>query len=212
MRALALSTPRTIQEAHLLHIHYQLRARVFSDRLGWEVDVTAGCESDRFDALRPTYILAIAETGELAGCARLLPALGPTMVADVFPSLLPDGQLKGHAAMIESSRFCVDTALAEGRGAGSVHEATLTMFAGIIEWCMANGYTEIVTVTDLRFERILAHVGWPLQRLGEPKKIGVTTAVAGTLAANAATFLRLRPSNYRSELAPCQPGSVRRNP
>ncbi|NKJ72080.1 GNAT family N-acetyltransferase [Rhizobium leguminosarum bv. viciae] len=212
MQALALSTPRTIQEAHLLQIHYRLRARVFSDRLGWEVDVTAGCESDRFDALRPTYILAIAETGQLAGCARLLPALGPTMVADVFSSLLPDGQLNGHAAMIESSRFCVDTALAEGRGDGSVHEATLTMFAGIIEWCMANGYTEIVTVTDLRFERILARVGWPLQRLGEPKKIGVTMAVAGTLAANAATFLRLRPSNYRSEFALFQPGSLRRNP
>ncbi|NKK46222.1 acyl-homoserine-lactone synthase [Rhizobium leguminosarum] len=212
MRAFALSTPRTIQEAHLLHIHYQLRARVFSDRLGWEVDVTAGCESDRFDALRPTYILAIAETGQLAGCARLLPALGPTMVADVFPSLLPDGQLNGHAAMIESSRFCVDTALAEGRGDGSLHEATLTMFAGIIEWCMANGYTEIVTVTDLRFERILARVGWPLQRLGEPKKIGLTMAVAGTLTADTDTFLRLRPSNYRSEFAPCQPGSLRRNP
>jgi acyl homoserine lactone synthase len=212
MQALALSTPRTIQEAHLLQFHYQLRARVFSDRLGWEVDVTAGCESDRFDALRPTYILAIAETGKLAGCARLLPALGPTMVADVFPSLLPDGQLKGHAAMIESSRFCVDTALAEGRGDGSVHEATLTMFAGIIEWCIANGYTEIVTVTDLRFERILARVGWPLQRLGEPKKIGVTMAVAGTLAADADTFLRLCPSNYHSEFAPCQPGGLRRNP
>ncbi|XKM38084.1 acyl-homoserine-lactone synthase (plasmid) [Rhizobium ruizarguesonis] len=212
MQALALSTPRTIQEAHLLQIHYRLRARVFSDRLGWEVDVTAGCESDRFDALRPTYILAIAETGQLAGCARLLPALGPTMVADVFPSLLPDGQLKGHAAMIESSRFCVDTALAEGRGDASVHEATLTMFAGIIEWCTANEYTEIVTVTDLRFERILARVGWQLQRLGEPKKIGVTMAVAGTLPANAATFLRLRPSTYRSELTPPRPGSVRRNP
>ncbi|NKQ69706.1 GNAT family N-acetyltransferase [Rhizobium sp. UPM1132] len=212
MQALALSTPRTIQEAHLLQIHYRLRARVFSDRLGWEVDVTAGCESDRFDALRPTYILAIAETGQLAGCARLLPALGPTMVADVFSSLLPDGQLNGHAAMIESSRFCVDTALAEGRGDGSVHEATLTMFAGIIEWCMANGYTEIVTVTDLRFERILARVGWPLQRLGEPKKIGVTMAVAGTLAADADTFVRLRPSNYRSEFALFQPGSLRRNP
>lgn len=202
MQVLALSTPRTILEAHLLHTHYQLRARVFSDRLGWEVDVAAGCESDRFDALPPTYVVAIAETGRLAGCARLLPALGPTMVADVFPSLLPDGRFNSHAAMIESSRFCVDTALAEGRGNGSVHEATLTMFAGIIEWCIANGYTEIVTVTDLRFERILARVGWPLQRLGEPKKIGVTMAVAGTLPANAGTFLRLRPSDYRSELTP----------
>ncbi len=200
MQVLALSMPRTLQEAHLLHIHYQLRARVFSDRLGWEVNVTAGCEADSFDTLRPTYVLAIAETGQLAGCARLLPALGPTMVANVFPSLLPDGQLNGHASMIESSRFCVDTALPEGRGTSSVHEATLTMFAGIVEWCMANSYTEIVTVTDLRFERILARVGWPLQRLGEPKKIGVTMAVAGTLPADAETFLRIRPKNYRSEL------------
>ncbi|TLW96074.1 acyl-homoserine-lactone synthase [Rhizobium sp. MHM7A] len=202
MQVLAFSAPRTVQEAHLLHLHFQLRARVFADRLGWEVDVTAGCESDGFDALRPTYVLAIAETGQLAGCARLLPALGRTMVADVFPSLLADGQLNAHAAMIESSRFCVDTALAEGRGTGSIHEATLTMFAGIVEWCIANGYTEIVTVTDLRFERILARVGWPLRRLGEPKKIGVTMAVAGTLPADADTFMRLRPSDYRSELTP----------
>lgn len=57
-------------------------------------------------------------------------------------------------------------------------------------------------MTDLRFERILARVGWPLRRLGEPKKIGVTMAVAGTLPANAKTFLRLRPSKYRSELSP----------
>jgi acyl homoserine lactone synthase len=202
MQVLAFSAPRTVQEAHLLHLHFQLRARVFADRLGWEVDVTAGCESDGFDALRPTYVLAIAATGQLAGCARLLPALGRTMVVDVFPSLLADGQLNAHAAMIESSRFCVDTALAEGRGTGSIHEATLTMFAGIVEWCIANGYTEIVTVTDLRFERILARVGWPLRRLGEPKKIGVTMAVAGTLPADADTFMRLRPSDYRSELTP----------
>ncbi|AVH45477.1 acyl-homoserine-lactone synthase TraI [Agrobacterium tumefaciens] len=202
MQAVAFSLPRTVQQAHLLHLHHQLRARVFSDRMGWEVDVVEGCEADSFDRLRPTYVLAIAETGQLAGCARLLPALGPTMVADVFPALLPNGQLNGHAAMIESSRFCVDTALAEGRGDGSLHEATLTMFAGIIEWCFANDYTEIVTVTDLRFERILGRVGWPLHRLGEPKKIGVTMAVAGTLPANTETFLRLRPSNYRSELSP----------
>lgn len=202
MQVIAFSTPRTIQEAHLLHSHHQLRARVFSDRLGWEVDVTAGCESDNFDALRPTYVLAVAGTDQVFGCARLLPALGPTMVADVFPSLLPSGRLNAHSAMIESSRFCVDTTLGEGRGDGSVHEATLTMFAGIIEWCLASGFTEIVTVTDLRFERILARVGWPLQRLGEPKKIGVTMAVAGILPADDATFQKLRPSNYRSEFTP----------
>lgn len=132
--------------------------------LGWAVCVLDGLESDAFDDLEPTYIIAVSDSGRVAGCARLLPAIGPTMVAEVFSSLLPDGRLKAHPQMIESSRFCVETALAEGRAGGLVHEATLTMFAGITEWCMANGYTEIVTVTDLRFERILARVGWPLQR------------------------------------------------
>lgn len=199
MQILTISTPRTVKEAKLLHSHHQLRARVFSERLGWDVSVASGCESDGFDQLRPTYILALLDSGQLAGCARLLPAIGPTMVTDVFPSLLPDEGLSAHSCMIESSRFCVDTALQGGRG--PVHEATLTLFAGIIEWCMANGYTEIVTVTDLRFERILARVGWPLRRLAEPRKIGVTMAVAGVLPVNTGTFLRLRPSDYRSEFS-----------
>lgn len=202
MNVLALSVPRTLSEADLLRRQHQLRAQVFSDRLGWEVNVEAGLETDEFDALRPTYILATSRSGRLAGAARLLPALGPTMVADIFPSLLPDGQLSAHSAMVESSRFCVDTSLAEGRGEGSIHEATLSMFAGIVEWCQLNGYSEIVTVTDLRFERILARVGWPLHRLAEPKRIGVTMAVAGTLPADAGTFQSLRPSDYQSAFQP----------
>jgi len=201
MQILAISQPRNVYEAQLLHRHHQLRARVFSERLGWEVNVVDGREADAFDALLPTYILAISEGGAVTGCARLLPALGATMVTSIFPSLLPNGRLNAHTAMIESSRFCVDTTLEEGRGDGTVHEATLTMFAGIIEWCMATAFTEIVTVTDLRFERILARLGWPLHRLAEPKKIGVTMAVAGILPANADTFRRLRPTNYRSELS-----------
>jgi acyl homoserine lactone synthase len=202
MLASVVAIPKSEHEKQLIDAQHNLRARVFGDRLGWDVTVRDGGERDEFDDLLPTYIVTTTDNGAIAGCARLLPAMGPTMVTGVFPSLLPGGQLSAHASMIESSRFCVDTTLSEGRGSGSVHEATLTMFAGIIEWCFANGYTEIVTVTDLRFERILARVGWPLQRLGEPRKIGVTMAVAGTLPANAETFLRLRPSSYRSELTP----------
>ncbi|EPE93861.1 acyl-homoserine-lactone synthase TraI [Rhizobium grahamii] len=200
MQILAISKPTNHSETQLLQNHHQLRAAVFSNRLNWDVKVVNGCEADAFDALGPNYILAISTGGRLAGAARLLPATGPTMVADVFPSLLPEGRLNAHPGMIESSRFCVDTTLEEGRGDGTVHEATVTMFAGIIEWCVANGFSEIVTVTDLRFERILARVEWPLQRLGQPQKVGVTTAVAGTLPVNAGIFERLRPPNYRSNL------------
>jgi acyl homoserine lactone synthase len=200
MQVVAISSARSVLDKQLLDAHHKLRAQVFSDRLGWEVNVADGREADAFDLLNPTYVLTIASDARVVGCARLLPALAPTMAEDVFPSLLPDGRLNATATMVESSRFCVDTTLEEGRGEGSVHEATRTMFAGIIDWCLGNKFTEIVTVTDLRFERILARVGWPLQRLGEPKKIGVTMAVAGILPADAGMFQKLRPSNYQSEL------------
>jgi N-acyl-L-homoserine lactone synthetase len=35
------------------------------------------------------------------------------------------------------------------------------MFAGIVEWCLAAGYHEIVTATDVRFERIHNRAGFP---------------------------------------------------
>lgn len=198
MQVIAISAAKDSRERQLLSRQHKLRAEVFSGRLGWDVDVRGGIEADHFDAIGPTYILAVTANGCVAGCARLLPSIGPTMVQDVFSSLLPDGKLRTHAGMIESSRFCVDTQCEEGRGRSSIHEITLAMFAGIIEWSITNGYSEIVTVTDLRFERILSRVGWPLQRLAPPQKIGVTTAVAGTLPADQAAFERLRPEHYRS--------------
>ncbi|MFN7090929.1 MAG: acyl-homoserine-lactone synthase TraI [Allorhizobium sp.] len=201
MQLLAISTPRTAKEERLLAAQHALRAKVFADRLGWEVDVDDGMEMDRFDDLRPTYILAVGGDDRVHGCARLLPATGPTMIQEIFPSLLPDGRLFAHAAMIESSRFCVDTQSQESSAQSSINNVTQAMFAGIIEWSIVNGFSDIVTVTDLRFERILSRVGWPLQRLGTPQKIGVTTAIAGVLPADRASFQRLQPPHYRSLIA-----------
>jgi acyl homoserine lactone synthase len=180
----------------------RLRARVFSGRLQWEVGIFNGREVDEFDAFGPTYILATTSSNEVLGCARLLPATGPIMLSMLFPDLEPAGLLRPHTAMIESSRFCVDTSFGEGRTGGSLHEATLTMFAAIIEWSTANGYSEIVTGTDVRFERILKRAGWPLTRMGEPRRIGNTIAVAGLLPVNRSSLERVRPAGYASLLPP----------
>ncbi|CAH1661170.1 acyl-homoserine-lactone synthase [Chelatococcus asaccharovorans] len=191
-------------DRRLVDAHHQLRARIFAGRLGWSVDVRDDRETDEYDGFDPTYILALADPATVVGCARLLPATGPTMLERTFPQLLAAGRLTAHAGMVESSRFCVDTGLGEGRGAGALHEATLTMFAGIIEWSIANGYSEIVTATDLRFERILKRAGWPMRRLGEPRQIGNTVAIAGLLPADLLSFERLRPVAYRSVITPAE--------
>ena len=51
----------------------------------------------------------------------------------------------------------------------------------MIEWAQQRGLEAIATVTDLRMERILRRAGWHLDRLGTPRQIGSTNAVAGLL-------------------------------
>ncbi|WLS01103.1 acyl-homoserine-lactone synthase TraI [Shinella sumterensis] len=200
MRVTAIAKARTASEMRILDDMHRLRARIFQGRLSWNVRCTDGREYDEFDDLAPTYIITLSNSDSVIGCARLLPAVGTTMLGAVFPQLLRRGQLPAHPRMIESSRFCVDTECEEGRVDGSLHVATLTMFAGIVEWCMANGYNEIATATDVRFERILKRAGWPMQRLGDPSMINETRSVAGILPADAVSFKRLRPAGYHSAI------------
>ncbi|WP_304655238.1 acyl-homoserine-lactone synthase [Neorhizobium galegae] len=198
MKIVVLHMPNDQVERALLQKMFSLRACVFRGRLNWDVTIVAGEERDEFDELDPHYLLAVGERDEVLGTARLLPAIGPTMLGRKFPMLLTQGRLEPHSRMVESSRFCVDTR-SPGRPTGILHDATLSLFAAIIEWSMRHGYEEIVTATDIRFERLLRHAGWPMKRLGEPQLIGNVKSIAGILPADANSFERLRPPTYRLE-------------
>jgi acyl homoserine lactone synthase len=177
---------------------HTLRARVFRERLDWNVTVKSGRETDEYDALDPTYLLAVTEDlRDVVGCARLLPGTGPTMLGQTFPILLDGEPMPCHPGLIESSRFCVDTELGVRNAARGLHKATMALFAGILEWSLANGYSEVATVTDLRFEKILGRAGLPFNRLGAPQPIGNTTAIAGIIPATLENVLRVRPDGYK---------------
>lgn len=79
-----------------------------------------------------------------------------------------------------------------GCTAGGLAQATYELFAGMIEFGLAKDLTRIVTVTDTRMERILRLATWPLSRIGEPKCVGKTEAVAGFLEISHASLLRIR--------------------
>ena len=206
MRAIAISPEHFRSQAAILDRMHQLRARVFHDRLNWDVKVRDGRERDEFDLCQPTYILVVDARETVVGAVRLLPATGPTLLSVLFPELGGQGLFQPHAAMIESSRFCVDTSVTaayEPSGQGqALHSATWTLFAAIIEWSMANGYGELITATDLRIERILRRAGWPMERIGEPKPIGNTKAVVGLLPTDRTSFATVRPAGYSSFVRP----------
>jgi N-acyl-L-homoserine lactone synthetase len=204
MNVLAVHTPTTRRDLEILDQMHRLRAKVFQGRLSWNVQCINDHEHDEFDRLAPTYIIVLSSKKRVVGCARLLPAMDTTMLGSVFPQLLHSGRLSAYRGMIESSRFCVDTDDDEGRGGGSFHTATLTLFAGILEWCLRNGYSEFATATDVRFERILNRAGWPMRRLGSPTMINETRSVAGVLPVDFETFHRLRSDRYNSSFAATQ--------
>jgi acyl homoserine lactone synthase len=62
----------------------------------------------------------------------------------------------------------------------------------MIEFGLARSLIDIVTVTDVRVERILRRAGWPLRRISEPSAIGDTKAVAGYLEISPQTLLSVR--------------------
>jgi acyl homoserine lactone synthase len=188
-----LITPDRFGEfgGHLAEMH-RLRYRVFKERLGWEVETVGDMEADEFDALRPTYLLLRARDGRLQGCVRFLPSQGPTMLSGAFPALLPEGSVPAAPDVWESSRFALDVPGETPKAAGGLAAPTYELFAGMVEFGLANALGKILTVTDVRMERILRRATWPLERLGPSRAIGTTMAVAGYLEVSVAALMRLR--------------------
>ncbi|MCK1494397.1 GNAT family N-acetyltransferase [Bradyrhizobium sp. 180] len=206
MKVIVRTRAALLHDSELTMGMHRLRGRVFKERLDWDVSVTGGLEIDQYDALNPTYLLVI-ERREVVGCVRLLPTTGPNMLADTFPMLL-DGHAAPRAANIwESSRFCVDTKNVAATAENGLREATFLLFAAMIEWAQQCGLQVIATVTDLRMERILRRAGWHLDRLGTPRQIGTTTAVAGLLPVTDGALAAIRAAGKISKPAIEAPSS-----
>lgn len=171
---------------------YKLRYRVFRNRLGWNVDVRDGKEIDGFDEIGPVYLLQQATDGNVQGCVRMLPCSGPTMLTQVFSMLLAAEPAPVGPHIWESSRFALDVRSRDMKVVGGLTIAAYELFLGMVEFGISRSLTHIVTVTDLRIERILRRAGWPLSRIHEPKTIDGTMAVAGYLAISLNVLMGLR--------------------
>jgi acyl homoserine lactone synthase len=86
MRILTVAPEKYERHRDFLRQMHRLQATVFGERLAWEVSTNAGEERDQYDDCRPTYLLAVADGGKVAGCVRLLPASGSTMLEQPSPS------------------------------------------------------------------------------------------------------------------------------
>ncbi len=167
----------------LLDGMFRLRARVFKDRLGWDVSVVNGRETDLFDDLDPAHVISVDEEGHVVGCMRLLQTTGPHMLSDIFSPLL-DGEPPLRSSTIwEATRFCVDTQrLTRGKEKRSISYVTSEVMIGAFEYAMKAGVKDAVAVIDPIMDRVLKRSGnAPHGYLGSPKPMGKVTALAALM-------------------------------
>lgn len=173
----------THEYSDLLDQMFQLRARVFADRLGWDVNVVDGREIDKFDALDPAYVIGVNDDGEVVSCVRALQTTGPHMLADVFSAILHGEPPLRNVQLWESTRFCVDTQrLGRGRGPNTVSYATSELMIGSLEYAKASGIKDIVTVIDPVMDRVLKRSNCaPYGYVGKTTPMGKVPAMAALL-------------------------------
>lgn len=178
----------------LLDEMFQLRARVFGDRLGWEVKIENGREIDQFDHLDPAYVIGLDDEGHVVSCVRALQTTGPHMLSDVFQVLL-DGEPPLRSATIwESTRFCVDTQrLCRDGTMKAVSWATCELMIGSLEYARRSGISDIITVIDPVINRVLKRSdNAPYDYVGSTKQMGKVAAMAALLDCSEERINRVR--------------------
>lgn len=162
---------------------FRLRARVFGDRLGWDVTIEDGKEIDRFDHLDPAYVVGLDDDGNVVAAVRALQTTGPHMLADVFSDILCGEPPIRSSTMWESTRFCVDTQrLNRGKDRNSVSYATCELMIGSLEYARRAGISDIVTVIDPVMDRVLKRSdNAPYDYVGKTVPMGKVPALAALL-------------------------------
>jgi len=165
---------------------YRLRYRVFCERLGWDVKVADGRESDEFDDAHNVYQLATDRRGAIVGGWRLRPTTLPYMMKDVFPQLLGGAAAPVCPDIWEISRFAVDEDHVSQPGFG-LNETARALVWHAIHYAAGHGISRYVMVVSVAVERLLANTGMVIHRFAQPQRVGRVRSVACFLDIDAHT-------------------------
>ncbi len=157
----------------LLDEMFRLRARIFYDRLGWDVTVVDGKERDKYDDEAPVYIIyADDDTGGIKGSLRLLPTTGPTLLADTFADTLPDAALISAPTIWECTRFCLDDKMLDRGNRDELQIASGILIAALGEVGLKAGIESVLGNFDSSMLRLYRRIGCEVETLGRTERFG----------------------------------------
>jgi acyl homoserine lactone synthase len=170
--------------SHLIDKMHRLRARIFHDRLGWDVQVVDGKERDKYDDEEPVYIIYTDDKArEVKGSLRLLPTTGPTVLAECFADTLPDAGGLSAPTIWEGTRFCIDDRLfgpneqmqlkrRDREPLDPLVFACGEMITGLGDIAVRAGIESIVGNFDASMLRLYRRIGCPVEILGCTSRYG----------------------------------------
>jgi acyl homoserine lactone synthase len=159
---------------------FALRAKIFAEKLGWEVKTADGRERDRYDDFNPLYLLYTDPCREeVIGSLRLMPTTGPTLLHDVFGETIPAGAYFASPNIWECTRFCVDEDRVSSEEATRI--SGLLMLA-ICELGLKSGIEMVVANFDPVMIRMYRRIGCEVDVLGRTDAIGRRPVCLGAFA------------------------------
>jgi len=170
------------RETHedLLDDSFMVRDRIFNGRLGWNLPTIAGREIDQYDTDDSYYLICYEHHIGVYGGCRLLPTTSSYMLENTFRQI-DCGPLPKSNEVWESSRFFIDTDIFDGDDTTVIKKATCELVVGMLEFGFYKNLSNIITLTDIRIERIFRMIGCPLERLSQPVEIGNTMTIAANI-------------------------------
>jgi acyl homoserine lactone synthase len=158
--------------AHLLEQMFRQRARIFHDRLGWDVIVKDGKERDRFDDENPVYIIYTDDAGrKVKGSLRLLPTTGPTLLADFFSDTVPDAAHLAAPTIWECTRFCLDEDIWQ-KDKEDILFASTVLLVALGDLAVLAGIESIIGNFDASALHLWRRIGCEVEILGSTARYG----------------------------------------
>jgi N-acyl-L-homoserine lactone synthetase len=159
---------------------FRMRARVFKDRLRWDVIVENGVERDEYDDMDPLYVMSIDDrSGLLRGSVRILPTTGRHMMGDIFNDFFDEPVLAQSPQIWECTRFAIHPDFEATLTPTGLNVATSELLLGVCDAARASGVTQILGVSEVPMLRIYRRSGWAPEIVGRSTRPGTVAIFAG---------------------------------
>lgn len=156
---------KTLETKEEMTQAYQLRHRVFAERLKWVPERADRLEADVYDAWS-TSIGVFGTDNRLLGLVRMTHAPVPFMLESEFSAcLVGSHQVRKEIDTAEITRLAVDPTIAD-RGLSA--RLMKVIFKGMYQWCRLHDVRYTYMVVEYRLLRVVQRMGWPCHAIGEP--------------------------------------------